>query len=308
MSACVLCCLFAMASASLCCHGASGSTRASRILLHRRVLDLCAWLGSAPILEPLVQSAPWIACEDALREAAAKVDLYLGRRSAAGAIVLATLAASLVASWLCGTLLMVPIALLGSLALVPFVAKALDRARKDSIAAAMPDLLRSLASSLGAGKTLTQAIGYVGSHAKGDAGRAFVRASLAVQCGMSVFEALGELERTLDAPGVSLLTCALTVSQRTGAPLDDLLRRSAALVEEQQSLKAELATKTAQVRLSAHLVMILPAALVAFLAMLTPDYRQGLSTLLGLACLLIAVALDVIALFAMRRIMAEVKP
>ncbi len=305
---CVLCCLFAMASVRLCLASPPGNARASRVLLHRRILDLCAWLGSAPPISALAASEPWITCEDALREEAAKRELYLGRREAAGAMVAAIAVASLVFGWLAGSLLATVVALPFGFFAVPAIASTLERKRRDAIAAVMPDLLRSLSSSLGAGKTLTQAIGYVGSHAKGDAGRAFLRASLAVQCGMSVSEALDELERTLDAPGVSLLTCALTVSQRTGAPLDDLLRRSAALVEEQQALKAELATKTAQVRLSAHLVMILPAALVAFLALLTPDYRQGLSNPVGLACLLIAVVLDVVALFAMRRIMAEVKP
>ncbi len=305
---CALCTLFAMTSAGLCLAPARGSSQASRILLHRRILDACTWLGSAPLVSQIAACAPWLVCEDAIREAAAARALYLGRRCAAGMMVVAMLVVSLLFAWLVGSVLGVAVALIACVAMVPVFAASLERARKEAIATAMPDLLRSLSSSLGAGKTLTQAIGYVGSHAKGDAGRAFLRASLAVECGMSIADALTELERELDAPGVSLLACALTVSQRTGAPLDGLLRRSAALVEEQQSLKAELSTKTAQVRLSAHLVMILPAALVAFLAMLTPDYRQGLSTPVGLVCLLIACALDVVALFAMRKIMAEVRP
>lgn len=306
--ACVVCCLFAMVAANLFLAPAVGHAQASRILFHRRLIDACEWLGSLPVVSEISDSESWLTCEDALRDAAAARQLYLGRRGAAGAIIAALLAGSLVVAWLAGSPVVAPVALIAAFMAVPAVAASIERARRDAIDAAMPDLLRSLSSSLGAGMTLTQAIGYVGSHTKGDAGRAFLRASLAVQCGMSVSEALSELEHTLEAPGVALLTCALTVSQRTGAPLDDLLRRSAALVEEQQALKAELGTKTAQVRLSAHVVMALPAALVAFLAMLTPDYRQGLSTPVGLACLLIAVVLDVVALFAMRRIMAGVKP
>ncbi len=308
MTYCLLACVSAFLAVALLVSPARERGAAGRLVLHRRLLDLCTELGSTRPLLALEAWDPWRACVGAVREHAANYEIYLGDRAASGAMVLGALGAALVVSWLLGSLWAWPVALACALAAVPVVARSLERARRDAVARAMPDLLRSLSSSLGAGKTLTQAIGYVGTHTPGDAGRAFTRASLAVQCGMSVNQALADLERSLDAPGVALLTCALVVSQRTGAPLDDLLNRSAALVEEQETLKAELTTKTAQVRLSARLVMALPVALVAFLAALTPDYRAGLATPVGLACLLIAIVLDAVALVAMKRIMDQVSP
>lgn len=106
---------------------------------------------------------------------------------------------------------------------------------------------------------------------------------------------------------MGLLSCALVISQRTGAPMAGLLERSAVLVEEREGLAGLLRTKTAQVRLSAAVVMVLPVLLVAILALISPDFRAGCATPVGAGCMAVAVVLDLCALAAMRRIMARVE-
>lgn len=305
---CFLCMAFAMAAVPLIWGAPERAAHPGVSPWPERIVRLGARVGSAPLFSALLGWESWRICVAALRERAALSERYLGEREASGLLIGVLALASCALAWLLGVLWAAPLLFCAGFLLAPVGAQNLERHRKEAIARAMPDLLRSLSSSLGAGQTLTQAIGYVGYHTKGEAGRAFVRASLEVQCGMSVAQALQDLEASLDAPGVSLLACALVVSQRTGAPLDGLLRRSAELVEEQATLKAELATKTAQVRLSARLVMVMPILLVGFLAALTPDYRAGLATPLGAGCLVVAAVLDVVALLSMRKIMAGVRP
>lgn len=170
----------------------------------------------------------------------------------------------------------------------------------------MPDVFRSLAVSLGSGKTLPQAIEYVGTHERGPVGVEFGKAAMSIRCGVSVAEALEELSRSLDAPGTELLATALSISQGTGSPLRDLLLSSARMVEGKTELDRTLVTKTAQARLSARIVCILPILMVAILSMLSPEFRGGVLAPQGMACLAVALVLDGIAVLLIRRLMGSV--
>ncbi|WP_419039848.1 type II secretion system F family protein, partial [Parolsenella catena] len=181
-----------------------------------------------------------------------------------------------------------------------------EAARRRELARQVPDVFRSLAGALGAGRTLTQAISYVGSLGDGPLNREFARASLMVSCGTGATEAVGRVAKVTDAPGVELMVCALSVSARTGAPLQGLFLRSARLAERRFELERELTAKTAQVRLSARIVSALPVLLVAALVLVSPDYRAGVATPVGLGCVLVAALLDVVALSIIRRLMRSV--
>lgn len=181
-----------------------------------------------------------------------------------------------------------------------------EAARRRELARQVPDVFRSLAGALGAGRTLTQAISYVGSLGDGPLNREFARASLMVSCGTGATEAVGRVAKVTDAPGVELMVCALSVSARTGAPLQGLFLRSARLAERRFELERELTAKTAQVRLSARIVSALPVLLVAALVLVSPDYRAGVATPVGLGCVLVAALLDVVALSIIRRLMKSV--
>ena len=187
------------------------------------------------------------------------------------------LASALVALWLvaCGcTGALVALSVTGLVAGVAMGAvaslawcSAREAARRRELARQVPDVFHSLAGALGAGRTLTQAISYVGSLGDGPLNREFARASLMVSCGTGATEAVGRVAKVTDAPGVELMVCALSVSARTGAPLQGLFLRSARLAERRFELERELTAKTAQVRLSARIVSALPALLVAALVL-----------------------------------------
>lgn len=178
--------------------------------------------------------------------------------------------------------------------------------RAMQLSAEMPDVFRTLAMALGSGETLAQAITYVGENQGGIAGSAFMNASMRLRCGMTVQEALKELVGELDAPGVELLATALSISQRTGSPLRSLFQQSAVLVERQGDFERLLSVKTAQVRLSARIVSVLPAVMVATLSLISPDFQRGLMTGPGLVSLTLAALMDGAALLIIRRLMKGV--
>lgn len=186
--------------------------------------------------------------------------------------------------------------------------RAARRARETArrVEAAMPEAFQALAISLGSGHSLAQALRFVGAHAEEPLRSAFLEASLEITCGVPAHEALQELLRRLPAPGLGLVTTALAVSQRTGAPLRDLLGRAAGMVGERIELARRLEVKTAQARLSARLVTAMPVVLMGALTLLSPDFRAGIASVAGALSVVVALALDAVAWLIIRKIM-EVK-
>lgn len=185
-------------------------------------------------------------------------------------------------------------------------ARMIERRKTQDLSREMPDVFRSLAVALGSGRTLSQAIEYVGTHEQGRIGSEFAKAALSLHCGGSTAHALEQLETELDVPGIELLATTLSISQRTGSPLRDLLLSSAELAESTVELERSLRTKTAQARLSVRIVCIMPILMVLVLSTLSQEFRAGISTIPGMTCLVLSVLLDAIALFIVRRLMKGV--
>lgn len=91
--------------------------------------------------------------------------------------------------------------------------------------------------------------------------------------------------------------------RREGAPLAGLLAEAAHLVEARIELTRRLEVKTAQVRMSARMVAGMPFVMVAFLSVVSEDFRAGVMTAPGLGSLAAAALLNVLAWSIIRRVM-----
>lgn len=223
----------------------------------------------------------------------------------------ARLACLLLSSGVCGIALTVvslsPIGFVLGL-LAPFGVGAardtFDRRREQhDVEEAMPEAFTALSMSLASGHSLAQGMRFVGTHAQEPVHTEFLRVAAAIDCGVSATDALDDLLDRIDAPGLSLVTLALKVSQRTGAPLADLLSEASSMVGERIELKRRLDVKTSQARMSAHMVSAMPAGMCAVLALLSADFRRGLATPAGAGAVVLGLALNAVALVAIRRIM-----
>lgn len=168
---------------------------------------------------------------------------------------------------------------------------------------AMPEAFGALAISLGSGHSLPQAMRFVGNHAEEPIRSEFMRVSFALDCGVPAPAALDAMLRRLQAPGLELVVLALKVSKRTGAPLRELLGEAASLVGDRIDLRRRLDVKTSQARMSAHVVALMPVAMIVLLSLLSADFRQGLFTLTGALCVVIALVLNAMAWSIIRKIM-----
>ena len=229
----------------------------------------------------------------------------LGAQAGCLLVALAAACAILACVWVSQSWLGLLVGGIGACVVVATLASSLRHARRQAAEREMPRVFRSLAGSLAAGRTLPQALASLGKNQELSSS-AYGRAALAMACGYSATDALSQLARELDVPGGELLVSALLVSHRTGSPLMGLFSRAATIVEREADLERLLGVKTAQVKLSVRVVCILPAVMVAILALISPDFRAGLGSSAGRVCIALATVLDLVAVAIVRRLLASV--
>ena len=162
----------------------------------------------------------------------------------------------------------------------------------------LPDALRRVAAELGAGRTADRALGAAAS-AGGAAGEAFALAGRRAAAGEDIAAALAmALGRR-----ARFAAAAVSLQLRAGGDLPALLRSLARRLDERRSVNAEIRALTAQARLSARVVPLLPVVGLALAALLDAGaVRLLLTTAPGLAIVAVAGVLDLTGLLAIRAI------
>ena len=55
-----------------------------------------------------------------------------------------------------------------------------------------------------------------------------------------------------------------------------------------------------------RIVCLMPVAMVVLLSLISPEFRSGVTSATGIACVLVAAALDLVAILIVRRLMRGV--
>jgi tight adherence protein B len=162
----------------------------------------------------------------------------------------------------------------------------------------LPDALRRVAAELGAGRTADRALLAAGN-AHGPAGQAFALAGRRAAGGEDVATALAAAL----GPRARFAAAAISLQLRAGGDLPSLLRSLARRLDERSGVNAEIRALTAQARLSARVVPLLPVAGLAVAALLDAGaVRLLLTTPPGLAIVAVSAVLDLVGLLAIRAI------
>jgi tight adherence protein B len=178
-----------------------------------------------------------------------------------------------------------------------------DRRYALRVAAQLPLVSQQLASGLGAGLSLRQALGRAARDAPEPAAAELRRVVAELELGARVEEALEALVGRLPDPDLRIMVTAILVQRRTGGNLARALAELSERLEERVRLARELRGATAQARMSAWIVAALPVVggIMAELAapgMIARTLGQGP----GLALLAAAAALELVGVLWIRRI------
>ncbi|MDR2197762.1 MAG: type II secretion system F family protein [Coriobacteriales bacterium] len=168
----------------------------------------------------------------------------------------------------------------------------------------IPEALRSIGLCFSAGYSLQQALEQTAAETPDPLGAELWQAVCDVAAGRSIEEALGSLEQRTSAAELRFAIVALEVQHRTGGSLQELLESAASAVLAAGDLRRQLSVQTAQARLSARIVALMPLVLIAVLSLAMEGYLQAFfSSFAGLAILVVALGMELAGVLSIRRIL-----
>jgi tight adherence protein B len=181
----------------------------------------------------------------------------------------------------------------------------LDRAHMRRVADAMPGVALMLGSAVAAGLSLRQAIMRAARETPDPLGVHLRAVSTELDLGARVDDALSRLHERLPDADLGLLVTAILVQRRTGGDLARALRDMSSRLEERRRLAREVRGATAQARATAWMVAALPLLGAALAESASPGLiARSLGHGVGLAILIVSVALQAAGVLIIRRIAA----
>lgn len=175
--------------------------------------------------------------------------------------------------------------------------------RRRAFAAELPDVLALLAGSLRAGLPLVAALDAVATDAGGPVAPELRRVAGETALGRALPDALASVGERMRSEEVAWVGLAVDIHQQVGGNLAEVLDTVARTISERQQLQREVAALTAEGRISAIVLGILPVALAAVIAVVNPGYLVALvEQRLGTVLLVTSVVGMVVGFVWMRRI------
>lgn len=226
-----------------------------------------------------------------------------------GRLLLANLAVVLLATlgvlWLTSSL---PLALLTALllAVLPrLVMRTLVRRRRRRFREQVPELVDLIAGSLRAGHGLGAVIAELADRMPAPAGQELALMQRQQRMGMRFDDALAGLARRQPLEETVLLVTALRLGASTGGDMARTLESLAEAMRRKLALEGKVRALTAQGRLQAWVMGLLPVAMVVLLGMVQPEIVEVLlGTRAGLAVCGFVLLSELMGIVLIRRIVA----
>lgn len=191
--------------------------------------------------------------------------------------------------------------------LVVAVAMASARAREHSdeaVREAVPDALRAMGTCFQAGLSLEQTLRQVSREMEGELSRLFGDSVRTLEMGGTIPEALERL-RDGTSEALSFVSVALDMQHSSGGSMRNVLAAAGDSVSSELALRRSLKVQTAQAKLSAQVVSLMPFVLIAVFSFTTEDFLAPFfESTAGIALLLLACSMQVAGIAMVRRMLA----
>ena len=210
------------------------------------------------------------------------------------------------AAWLLSASLLMALVAAIVLALTPRgVLRWLRKRRVEHIEQQLPDALQMLAGTARAGLSLPAAIRQVSAELTPPLQQELLLVQHEQRLGVSLDDALENLARRVPAQPVKLMVSAMRIANETGGGLAETLERTATTLRSQQAMELKILALTAQGKLQAWVVGLLPMFLLWVLNRMEPAAMSQLwTTQLGWGVLAAVLVMEFIGVLLIRRIVA----
>lgn len=176
-------------------------------------------------------------------------------------------------------------------------------ARQARFLSQLPDTLQLLAGSLKAGYGILQAVDTVVKEAQDPTAAEFRQVLTESRLGLPLEDSLEAMAERIDSDDFRWVTVAINIQRRVGGNLAELLETVADTLREREMVRRQIASLSAEGKLSAVILTALPIVLALYMAVVNPTYIMTLFTqTVGQIMVLGAIILMVLGMLWMRRI------
>lgn len=176
--------------------------------------------------------------------------------------------------------------------------------QRERLREAIPETLQSMKACFQVGYTLAQTIHEVRQSTTGPLGEIFKEVEGVLETGGSTEDALNTLKKKASEPELIFLAAALDIQHKTGSSMQQVLEITRQSVTDETELKRTLKTQTAQAKLSAQIVTIMPFALIGVFSLVSPGFLDPFfESSLGIILLICALAMQVIGISIVRKLL-----
>jgi tight adherence protein B len=167
----------------------------------------------------------------------------------------------------------------------------------------LEDALLSMSSSLKAGFSINQALEVIAEENRHPISFEFNLLIQELRLGVTLETALDNMSRRLDCPDFELVAVSILTARQTGGELTATLERLAGVIRERVRITARIRALTAQGRMQAVIIALMPFALFFAMMNIVPDMMTSFfSTVAGVLSLLAVIILVVIGFLTIRKI------
>ncbi|MEW6568238.1 MAG: type II secretion system F family protein [Chloroflexota bacterium] len=186
--------------------------------------------------------------------------------------------------------------------------KRAQRARLKQFDNQLGDMLNLMVNGLRAGYSTLQAMEAVSRELPAPISDEFRRVVQEMQLGLPMEEALQHLLRRINSEDLDLVVTAINVQREVGGNLAEILDVISYTIRERVRIKGEIAALTAQGRITAWVISLLPVALVGILFLANRQYIMQFfnpeTRACGLPMIILAGLMIVSGFYAVQRIVA----
>ena len=152
----------------------------------------------------------------------------------------------------------------------------LGRRRQKQFDSQLPDMLQLLSGSLRAGYSLIQGVDAVATEMDGPMGRELRRVMTEARLGRELELALEGAAERVQSKDFEWAIMAIRIQREVGGNLSELLMTVADTMVDRERLRRDVATLTAEGKMSAIILAGMPPVLGVFMYVMNPDYIGGL--------------------------------
>lgn len=136
----------------------------------------------------------------------------------------------------------------------------------------LPDAMQMLAGSLSAGYSLPQALDNVAKEHSGPLGEELNRALLESRLGLPIEETLEAVAQRMQSRDFHWVVMAIRINRQVGGNLGEVLTNVGKTLRERERLRRQVRTLSAEGKLSAWILGLLPILLIGYMLLVRPEY------------------------------------